>query len=177
MKKPLTYHLATVFGLGDLLPAPGTTAGSFPTAVFFFGLVWLLGITPWLGITLTVCVIVSIIAGIWAAEQESLRRGAEDPGPVVIDEVAGQLITYLCGIFVLGAGVDLINLVLFVGAGFFLFRFFDILKPWPINRLERLPGGFGIMADDLVAGLDAGVCLAIAWYFWLGRAEIFSAIF
>lgn len=161
--KRISYHVATVFGLGDLLPAPGTTAGSLPTAILFGLAAASLGTSPLLGILLLSALIVSTIAGIWAAEEERLRRGREDPGPVVIDEVAGQCVAYLCGFFVLSEFQGMKELLLFVAAGFFLFRFFDILKPWPVHQLERLDGGFGIMADDLAAGLQAGLVLAIAW--------------
>jgi len=162
-----SYHIATVFGFGDRLPAPGTTAGSFPTAVLFFLAGLLLGIGPLFGILIVCALIFSTIAGIWAAEKERLRRGQEDPGPVVIDEVAGQCVAYLCGFFVLHSVLAPKELLLFTATGFFLFRFFDILKPWPVRQLEALPGGFGIMADDLVAGLQAGLVLALGWP-WLG---------
>jgi len=169
--KGAAYNISTVFGLGDRLPAPGTTAGSAPVALIFFLLLYEFSGNPLLGVFLVVAVITAIIAGIWAAEEERLRRGIEDPGPIVIDEVAGQLICYLCGIFVFDAfGLGSLpfsslpfSRLIFVLAGFFLFRFFDILKPWPVNRLERLPGGFGIMADDLAAGLYAGIAFVVLW--------------
>jgi phosphatidylglycerophosphatase A len=80
------------------------------------------------------------------------RRLVEDPGPVVLDEVAGPwvalalLVTVRPGAPAPGA----------LAASFLLFRAFDVVKPWPIRRLERLPGGWGIVADDLAAGLAAG---------------------
>ena len=166
--KDISYHIATVFGLGDHLPAPGTTAGSFPTAILFFLAALGLGKSPLLGILLLCALIASTIAGIWAAEKEELRRDREDPGPVVIDEVAGQCVAYLCAFFVVSAFNSPTELLLFTAAGFFLFRFFDILKPWPVRQLEQLGGGFGIMADDLVAGLQAGLVLALGWP-WLSR--------
>src|SRR5205814_2286023 len=82
-------------------------------------------------------------AGTWAAGVAATHFGREDPGQVVVDEVAGQLVTLLL------TGAALPGAVI----GFFAFRIFDILKPWPANRFERLPGGVGIMADDLMAGL------------------------
>ncbi len=171
--KDMSYRIATVFGLGDLLPAPGTTAGSFPTALLFFAVALGLGRSPLLGIFLLCALIASTIAGIWAAEKERLRRGKEDPGPVVIDEVAGQCVAYLCGFFVVSAFNSPSELLLFTAAGFFLFRFFDILKPWPVRQLEQLEGGFGIMADDLVAGLQAGLVLALGWPWLRGVFESF----
>ena len=78
-----------------------------------------------------------------------------DPGPAVIDEVMGMLAT----MFLNPSGW------VSASAGFFLFRLFDVIKPYPANRLERLPGGFGIMADDLMAAIYANlvlrVCLAV----------------
>jgi phosphatidylglycerophosphatase A len=158
--------VATVGGLGDRLPAPGTTAGSFPATVVW----WLLAATlgdSWRLLAVTAGLTTAAIAsGIWAADVEARRRGREDPGPVVIDEVAGQ---WLC----LAVGLPLASidgraaLALFGAAGFFLFRAFDVVKPWPVRRLERLPGGIGIVADDLAAGALAGILLAVAWR-WLG---------
>lgn len=154
--------IATVGGLGDRLPAPGTTAGSFPAFVVW----WLLGVTigaSWRLIMITaVLTAAAIIVGVWASEAEARRRGRGDPGPVVIDEVAGQWLCYAVAqpFVVLG---DWRALALFGAAGFLLFRAFDVVKPWPIRRLERLPGGIGIVADDLAAGALAGILLAVAW--------------
>jgi phosphatidylglycerophosphatase A len=157
----LARHIATVFGLGDLLPAPGTTAGSLPAALLW----WLLAATvdgsvEMIVVTAAGCLIFTL-AGIWAADREGRRRGTSDPGPVVIDEVAGQWLTYLLVILFVSPA-DHAQLGLIVGSGFFLFRFFDIVKPWPAGRLEGLPGGVGIMADDLAAAGYAGLCLVLA---------------
>ncbi|NTV81952.1 MAG: phosphatidylglycerophosphatase A, partial [Candidatus Aminicenantes bacterium] len=83
------------------------------------------------------------------------EHGRPDPGRIVIDEVVGQLLALA---FLPGAWVP-------VAVAFALFRFFDIIKPWPIRRLERLPGGWGIMADDVGAGLAAAVLgrLILLW--------------
>jgi len=80
----------------------------------------------------------------------------------VVDEIAGQWLTYLVAL----PFVPLQNsthLAVFALAGFLLFRFFDIVKPWPIRAFERLPGGIGIIADDLAAGYFAAAVLAIGW--------------
>jgi phosphatidylglycerophosphatase A len=79
----------------------------------------------------------------------------EDPSEIVIDEVAGLLLALF---LVPPSGLPLLG-------GFFLFRFFDILKPFPIKRFEKLRGGFGIVSDDLVAGLYANVCLRLILFF------------
>jgi phosphatidylglycerophosphatase A len=80
-----------------------------------------------------------------ASAAYAAELGQLDPGCIVIDEVCGQLIALA---FLPAAWVP-------VGASFVLFRFFDIIKPWPIRKLEKLPGGWGIMADDVGAGLAA----------------------
>jgi phosphatidylglycerophosphatase A len=81
---------------------------------------------------------------------------------VVIDEVAGQWLTYLVALpflpWITGG-----RLAVFAAAGFLLFRAFDILKPWPIRHFETFPGGVGVVADDLAAGYFAAVVLAIGW--------------
>ena len=117
---------------------------------------------------LTVTLIAAVIAtllGTWASGLEASRRNGSDPGPVVIDEVAGQWLCYAAVLlFVRPEGAGALAAV--AVAGFFLFRFFDVVKPWPINRLERLPGGVGIVADDLAAGAAAGLFLAAAWHWF-----------
>lgn len=105
-------------------------------------------------ICVLVCVVVFLsLLGIWAASRAERLLGHKDPSLVVIDEVAGQLVTFLFVPYFLP--------VIPVVAGFLLFRVFDIVKPYPIRRLERLESGLGIMADDIVAGLYAGAILAV----------------
>jgi phosphatidylglycerophosphatase A len=164
----LARHIATTFGLGDLLPAPGTTAGSLPAALLWWGLTACL---PWPAVRLTATtflVTAATVAGIWAGGVEAERRRTADPGAVVVDEVAGQWLTYLLALPYLSL-TGWQSLASAVAAGFILFRLFDIVKPWPVNRLERLPGGLGIMADDLAAGLFAGASLIALsqWSSWL----------
>jgi phosphatidylglycerophosphatase A len=101
--------------------------------------------------SLTALIAVVTVVGVWASGRAARYFGREDPGPVVIDEVAGQLVTFA------GTGVGLTGVL----AGFVLFRAFDVIKPWPASRLEALPGGFGIMADDLMAGLYANLTLLV----------------
>jgi|GEM_PF-311753 len=101
-------------------------------------------------------------AGLWASEEEAVRRGAKDPGPVVVDEIAGQWLTYLVALPFLPV-LTSTHLVVFTAAGFLLFRFFDVVKPWPIRACEKLPGGIGIVADDLAAGYFAAFALLIGW--------------
>jgi phosphatidylglycerophosphatase A len=95
-------------------------------------------------------------AGIWAATLTARSEGMKDPRLVVVDEVLGQWIT-LAG----AARLDLAHLA----AGFLLFRLFDIWKPWPVNRLEELPEGAGIVSDDLMAGVYGALVLIVARWF------------
>ena len=162
----LAYHIATVLGLGDRLPAPGTTAGSLPAIIgWWLAMVVVTEPNSRLVATLAGTAIV-LVVGTWASERESARRGAGDPGPVAIDEVAGQWLTMVPALLLLEDPTTA-QLGLAAVAGFFLFRFFDVAKPWPVRRFERLPGGIGIMADDVVAGglaaavLAAGILLLI----------------
>ena len=154
--------IATVGGLGDLLPAPGTTAGSLPATALWSASALVLG-GPWrLGAVTLALTLGATAVAVWAAGLEGARRGVTDPGPVVIDEVAGQWLCFLVALPVVTLG-GVGDVALFAGAGFLLFRAFDIVKPWPIRPLERLPGGIGIVADDLAAGALAGMFLALGW--------------
>jgi len=93
--------------------------------------------------------------------------GKDDPREVVADEVAGQAITFLAVPFAIAATLTTSQIWTIVGAGFVLFRLFDITKPWPIRKLEKLPQGWGILADDLLAGVYAAIGLFICIRFWI----------
>jgi len=136
---------ATVFGVGRSPVAPGTVASlvSLPIAwiVMAYG-----GPFALLALGGTV-----FIFGLWASEVYAVQQGNSDPSECVIDEVAGQFVA--CALAPLSiAGF---------AAAFVLFRLFDISKLWPVSAAERLPGGLGIMTDDLVAGLFAGAIVAV----------------
>ncbi len=135
----------TVLGLGYFPYGPGTIT-SLATA-----LVWLFLPGPALFWKLFGVGLVTL-AGVFVSGRASTELGQQDPSCVVIDEVAGQMVA-LSFLPHTGAGVLV---------GFLLFRLFDIWKPWLIADLERLPGGFGIMADDLAAGLVAGILGALS---------------
>jgi phosphatidylglycerophosphatase A len=155
----VAYLIATVLGLGDRLPAPGTTAGSLPAIVGW----WLAAVVlpdPASRLAATISgAVVAVAVGVWAAAAEARRRGGADPGPVVIDEVAGQWLAVLPAPLLL-ADQSAATLGLAAVAAFVFFRLFDIAKPWPVNALEKLPGGLGIMADDVAAAGYAAVLLA-----------------
>jgi len=161
--KPLSYHIATVLGLGDRLPAPGTTAGSLPAVVgWWMAMVFLPTPAARLAATLVGAAVVFAV-GIWASMTESARRGQGDPGPVVIDEVAGQWLTMVPALLLVD-NQSSSSLGLSAAVGFFFFRFFDVAKPWPVKSFEKLPGGVGIMADDIAAGCYAAIVLAIVLF-------------
>ena len=160
--QPLARAVATFGGLGDKLPAPGTTVGSLPPALLWMGLCMALP-TSQLRIALTAAgLVVFAIVGIWSSEIEAERRGEGDPRPIVVDEAAGQWLTYLVALPFVPLLTN-VQIAIFAVAGFFLFRFFDVVKVWPIKAFEKLPGGIGIVADDLAAGYFAAACLAIGW--------------
>lgn len=100
-----------------------------------------------------------LFPAIWAATRVACFLKKKDPGLIVVDEVLGQWITL--------AGATVLNTRALV-AGFVLFRLFDIWKPWPVRKLERLPEGIGIVADDLAAGVYGALILYIGgsagWY-------------
>lgn len=149
--------LATGAGIGYAPFASGTW-GSLP-GVAAAWLLWRLGG----GWAVAAGAAFFAIAGIAAAERASRILGTKDPRQVVVDEIAGQLVTL--AFLRPTAGV--------LVAGFLLFRALDVWKPWPANRLESLPGGSGIMADDLMAGLYGNLVLhaVAAWHpGWLGLA-------
>jgi phosphatidylglycerophosphatase A len=139
--RSLARVLATFFGLGLVPFAPGTAASA--AAAIGYRLV-LHGLSRPFYVLLVAGL---FVAGRAAAERYAAELGRPDPGRVVVDEVCGQLIAVA---FLPGAWVP-------AGIAFALFRFFDIIKPWPIRGLERLPGGWGIMADDVAAGLAAAI--------------------
>jgi len=138
--------LATLFGVGRSPSAPGT-AGSLVALPFAWLIAEFLG-RSWL----MFAAFVALVVGTWACELYSSAKGEADPKECVIDELAGQWI--VCAF----APVSLVGYAL----AFILFRLFDIFKPWPINIVDaKVPGGLGIMADDVVAALMASVIIAI----------------
>lgn len=120
---------------------PGTW-GSLAALPFAALLQWLGGAT-----LLMIGTLVVLAAGTAVAHVYATRSGQRDPSSVVIDEIAGQWATLT------PLGLDPVSYLV----GFSIFRAFDIWKPWPIHRLERLPGGWGIMADDAEAAFYAGL--------------------
>ena len=159
----LAHALATFGGLGDRLPAPGTTVGSLPPAILWLALCVALPNQQFRLASTAIGRFLLAVIGIWSSEIEAARREGSDPRPIVIDEAAGQWLTFLVALPFLPLLTNT-QLAVFAGVGFLLFRFFDVVKVWPIKTFERLPGGIGIVADDLAAGYFAAACLAIGWH-------------
>ncbi len=146
--------VATFFGAGRLHPGPGTW-GSLATVLLW----WLLAshLPPSTRIPVIIVLIAIVVAiGVPAATLEARGCGQKDPQHVVIDEVAGQLVTLIACPVVWQALL----------VGFILFRGFDITKPPPIRSLEKLPEGTGIVVDDLGAGLYGLIVLQVLLHFW-----------
>lgn len=138
--------LATWFGAGYAPFAPGTFGSLFALPIG-----WALAHEGG-PLALALAAIGVSLIGVWAADAYMTQAGAHDPGPVVIDEVAGQWLAML----------PMAAMLTWQGVltAFVLFRAFDIWKPWPISWADRkIPGGVGVMADDVLAGIAAAVCL------------------
>ena len=164
VKDYLALAIATC-GVGYLPLAPGTW-GSLLAVGFYLWLhnAWFPHsdiprgsfVSSYLAVQVIVIIAVTLI-GIWAASRTERVLRVKDPGKVVIDEVAGQLIALLP----VAARVWLFGDAMMVLAAFILFRFFDIVKPYPARKLEALHGGLGIMLDDLIAGVYAAIVVAL----------------
>lgn len=144
--------LATGLGVGLVSPAPGTIGG-----LWGLPLAWAIGLLPTENAELTVIVLIGLVSVAICSSAANALGGSKDPQSIVLDEIAALPIVFI-GIEPAGPAVWL--------TGWLLFRIFDICKPPPIRRFERLPGGWGIMADDWVAAL--GACIALHLVLWLG---------
>jgi phosphatidylglycerophosphatase A len=142
----LPLAVATVFGIGYAPIAPGTFGSAAGLVVW-----WLLPASPAVH---AAAILTLFAAGSWSGSVAERHFGRTDPGQVVIDEVMGMLVT----LFMNPAGW--IGVLL----AFFLFRLFDVIKPYPSDRLEKLHGGVGVMADDGMAAIYANLVLrACLW--------------
>ena len=145
------FAVATLFGVGQLRPGPGTWASAAAVLVWMVW-VWLTHPTPRvLLLALLGGIALAVLSGIPAATKVERESGRHDPGFVVIDEVAGQWTALLFA----PTGWR------FALLAFVLFRVMDITKPFPVRRLERLPLGWGIVFDDVAAGLYALVLASL----------------
>ncbi|HUK31669.1 MAG TPA: phosphatidylglycerophosphatase A [Candidatus Acidoferrum sp.] len=172
-KPRISYFIATGFGLGYLKPGPGTWGSLLGVGIsIFIALMqsrwwdpdfrvmyrtdsfWTIGFTP-THLAQLVALLAAIV-GVYSAGKVENFSGKHDPQFVVIDEVSGQLLAFSIPFLALNWKSWLL--------GFILFRVFDIWKPFPARQAERLPGGWGIMTDDWVAGIYAALGL------WAARA-------
>jgi len=150
----VAVFIATVGYCGYFPVAPGTVGSAAGLVAYL--LVW------WSGSALVEAGLIAVLfaAGVWAGTTAERYFGGIDPGPIVIDEVVGMLITL--AFIPVGWSAAL--------AGFFLFRIFDIIKPFPAGRFEALHGGLGVMADDAMAAVYANLSLRLVM--WLLPAWI-----
>ena len=141
----LSRLISTVAYIGYLPIAPGTWGSAAGLAVYA-------AVRVTAGPMAELAVVVGLLAvGVWSATVTGHEMGDEDPGPVVIDEVVGMLVTLLW------LPVGMTGAI----AGFFLFRLFDIVKPFPARQFEQLPGGWGVMFDDVMAGIYGNLALRL----------------
>jgi phosphatidylglycerophosphatase A len=142
--------IGSVFYAGFLPNAPGTWGSFFALfPIYFIGVY-----APWYGIILftAFCSFLTV----WVSKACERKWGA-DPSPLVMDEFAGQGMAFI-GLWL---AYPPFNVFLLLALGFLFFRFFDIAKPLGVDRLQSLPGGWGILVDDLLAGFYAFICLEI----------------
>ena len=145
----LSAMIATSFGIGRMPVMPGTW-GSLATLPLAWGISYYFG-----SIYIIIISIILFFIGILVSNLYLREFGGEDPGPIVIDEVVGQLLT------IAFVPLDLFYYV----TGFALFRVFDIFKPWPVSWVDKeIKGGLGIMLDDVVASLYSGSILYFCFY-------------
>ena len=159
----------TTFGVGYLPVAPGTYGSVVGVAIYLIvawaeaGIAMSMGHQGWRFDTIAawghavnlLLLVIFCLLGIWAAGRSTELFGNSDPSQAVVDEVIGQLIVFLFVPFGISPYLIL--------AGFLLFRLFDIWKPFPIDDLQSLSGGIGVCADDFLAGVYGGVCLAVIY--------------
>lgn len=165
------YGLSTMFGVGLVRFAPGTF-GSLVAALLVYPILTLPHGYVWLAAG---AVVLTLIGTLTASRFMRDRNTTHDPKEIVIDELVGQWLTYAVWygwLYAIAgnrdAAVRLLDQVaaspIYLALGFVLFRFFDILKPWPISWADRrIKGGFGVMFDDVLAAIPAGTLLYIAY--------------
>jgi len=170
-KTPLDYFslAITTFGVGYIPLAPGTWGSAVGVAIYllFLSVETNLGIyfvhkgwsaeqiTAWIHAVNVIIFLVFCLVGVWASDRATRLFQNKDPQKVVVDEVIGQLLVFMFVPFALHW--------YYVIAGFLLFRLFDIWKPYPIDSLQNLPAGIGVCADDILASVYAGTCLALLY--------------
>ncbi len=159
----------TTFGVGYLPLAPGTYGSAIGVLIYLLfrrieaasvSSFTLQGwqetqITAWIHVVIAFLFLLFCLLGIWAASRATKLFKNKDPQQAVVDEIIGQLLVYLFVPFDISWKLIL--------AGFLLFRFFDIWKPYPIDSLQNLPAGIGVCADDILAGVYGGAILSLLY--------------
>jgi phosphatidylglycerophosphatase A len=159
----------TTFGVGYLPLAPGTWGSMVGVVIYLlfrqFEVLAKVDVaaygrtieqtTAWIYAGNAIALLLFCLLGIWAANRGTKLFKHKDPSQAVVDEVMGQLIVFLFVPFEISWKLIL--------AGFLLFRLFDIWKPYPIDSLQNLPAGIGVCADDILAGVYGGTCLALIY--------------
>ncbi len=153
MSAAVRLGLLTVFGLGRLRPAPGTW-GSAAAVCICLGMLWSGASPRAVTIAMLVLIVVFSVACVALGRWSETHYGRSDPSQVVADEVAGQALALAFLPWDTTGNGNLWNLAM-AGTAFAAFRFFDILKPPPIQQIQRAPAGWGILLDDLLAGAAA----------------------
>lgn len=143
--RTITLFISQGAFFGRFPVAPGTV-GTLVGVILYW---WMRGLSP---IGYGVLLLLIILIGTWAADRSEVLLGRKDSPSIVIDEIAG----YLVAMFLVPAGTG------YAAAGFFLFRLFDIMKPYPLKQFEKAPGGLGVMLDDLGAGIYTNLMLQAA---------------
>ena len=163
MKLRASTIVASVFGIGFFDVAPGTimSAVAIPPAIW-------IGRNGGGGMGLLGSSIIVLVIGILACADHVRETGRQDPPECVIDELAGQWMACAFAMLTFNGLIPTSHISLPAFAlAFVLFRLFDIWKPWPVSWAdEKLSGGIGVMTDDMIAGLMAGVLVALARYFF-----------
>jgi len=155
VRGPLDYFALAIatFGVGFIPIAPGTWGSLVGVGIYLLLRTKALGEFSGFEFTLILTIQVITLSGIWAAARTERISDRKDPGKVVVDEVAGQLVSLIPTL------MPILSAPLWIMVSFILFRFFDIVKPYPARDMERLHGGLGIMCDDWVAGIYAATVL------------------
>ena len=150
-RRSLWLWIATGLGAGYFPVAPGTAGSAVGLVLVIVFRQTSLG-SRQSGLCLAASASLLFVLGVWSAGKAEKEFGRVDPGQVVIDEVVGQIVTFISTPRVTWVGL---------AAGFITFRAFDVIKPFPARQAERLPGGWGIMLDDVVAGLYSLIVLLL----------------
>lgn len=145
--------VGSVFNIGFLPNAPGTWGSFFALFPIYF----IVTLTPWYGIV--IFTIICSLLTLWVSDVCETVWGG-DPSPLVMDEFAGQGMAFIAIPF----AATSINTFMLLFLGFLFFRLFDVAKPLGVDKLQKLPGGWGILVDDLLAGFYAFLCIRLLVY-------------